>query len=374
MKKEQIPEILSIGKVSELLGVSLMTLRRWDKDGTLPSFRPGNKSMRRYRREDVLHFISEKRDGILTPKQQDELITALKGRKEIPLKFVYIEEGSKNWDKMVQDKMYGLGELETSLIEKNIDHIYEKLWRRKFNIVDIGPGNGKKAIPFIERFSKNYEPVHYIALDISQAMIKLALQNIKKYVKQYFRADDGIIDFEEGNFSDLTRKFRKEKYPNNLFLLLGNTAGNPFDKDRVLTNIRESMVLEDFLLIGIELADLNNVERIVAHYKQPVVLEFVFFCLKKLGFNIEDGEIAVQFNKEKSQIEMRFVFTKTSQVIYNDETIEFEKNDSVLLLISYKSTRNQLEDLLERTGFKISKFMTNENKSYAIVLCRPQRY
>src|SRR3989344_1637685 len=116
-------------------------------------------------------------------------------------------------------------------------------------------------------------------------MIDLALKNIRKEIKNdNLKITSNIIDFEEGNFSDLTRTYRRSQCPNNFLLLLGNTVGNPFDKDRVLTNIRESMVLDDFLLVGMETADFENPQKIIDHYKQPIVVNFVFFCLEKLGF------------------------------------------------------------------------------------------
>jgi hypothetical protein len=42
---------------------------------------------------------------LLTRKQEFELITAIKGRGEIPLKFQYLGEGSKNWDKIAKSRL-----------------------------------------------------------------------------------------------------------------------------------------------------------------------------------------------------------------------------------------------------------------------------
>lgn len=50
-------ELLSISEVAELLGVSIDTLRRWDKNGKLPAFRPHPGSHRYYRRQDIESFL-----------------------------------------------------------------------------------------------------------------------------------------------------------------------------------------------------------------------------------------------------------------------------------------------------------------------------
>lgn len=53
-------KLLSIGETAELLGVSVDTLREWDKNNILNSFRPSAASKRYYRHEDIDNFL--KRD------------------------------------------------------------------------------------------------------------------------------------------------------------------------------------------------------------------------------------------------------------------------------------------------------------------------
>jgi len=60
-REEKLPELLSITEVARMLGVSTMTLRRWDTKGILKSFRPTPSSQRRYRRVDVERFLENKK-------------------------------------------------------------------------------------------------------------------------------------------------------------------------------------------------------------------------------------------------------------------------------------------------------------------------
>lgn len=54
--------LLSIGEAAELLGVSIDTLRQWDKKDILQSFRPSAASKRYYRREDIDNFLNKDND------------------------------------------------------------------------------------------------------------------------------------------------------------------------------------------------------------------------------------------------------------------------------------------------------------------------
>lgn len=53
------PKLLSIGDAAKFLGVTIQTLRRWDKSGKLPSFRPSPSSHRYYKKEDLYLFIND---------------------------------------------------------------------------------------------------------------------------------------------------------------------------------------------------------------------------------------------------------------------------------------------------------------------------
>ncbi len=51
---KDLPDLLTIGEVSELLRVSRLTLKRWEKRGKLRAIRINSRGDRRYRKEAVL--------------------------------------------------------------------------------------------------------------------------------------------------------------------------------------------------------------------------------------------------------------------------------------------------------------------------------
>jgi excisionase family DNA binding protein len=52
-------KLLRIKKASELLGVTPLTLRRWDKSGRLKAIRVGSRGDRRYEEEKLLQLIKK---------------------------------------------------------------------------------------------------------------------------------------------------------------------------------------------------------------------------------------------------------------------------------------------------------------------------
>jgi len=56
---EDLPELLKIKEVSDLLNVTPLTLRNWDKQGKLVPLRIGSRKDRRYKKEDILKILKE---------------------------------------------------------------------------------------------------------------------------------------------------------------------------------------------------------------------------------------------------------------------------------------------------------------------------
>jgi uncharacterized SAM-dependent methyltransferase len=302
-------------------------------------------------------------------KQISELITALKGRNEIPLKFEYLDNGAENWRNLVQSDDYKIGKVESELIQNNIDNIFEIIGNNDVNVLDIGCGDGLDAIDFVKRTTKSYR---YFCFDISREMLDLAESNFNKTLKPQIEKYE--IDFEEGNFAQITRKIRQQYYKTNLLLLLGHTLGNPSDRNRVLANLRESMVSSDWLLLGIELMDGQLIKEIERHYNLKEVDEFILSVIEKLGIQKSFGHIVSAFNKKRNQMEFNFIFDRGATIKYSDEEVPFEKGEGILLAVSHKFTEDGLRDLLKNSGFLIRKFFLDKENNYCLVLCQPKSH
>lgn len=59
--KPQFPELLTLTEVCKILKCHPNTLRHWDNKGLLPAIRIGIKRVRRYRKEDIMKFLKQKK-------------------------------------------------------------------------------------------------------------------------------------------------------------------------------------------------------------------------------------------------------------------------------------------------------------------------
>lgn len=54
---ENLPDLLTVKEVAEVLRVSPLTIKRWGKRGKLPAIRINSRGDRRYKKESVLWLL-----------------------------------------------------------------------------------------------------------------------------------------------------------------------------------------------------------------------------------------------------------------------------------------------------------------------------
>jgi len=61
---DNLPDLLTVREVAELLRVSPLTIKRWGKKGKLPPIRINSRGDRRYKKEAVLYLLGIQPKGV----------------------------------------------------------------------------------------------------------------------------------------------------------------------------------------------------------------------------------------------------------------------------------------------------------------------
>jgi SAM-dependent methyltransferase len=103
-------------------------------------------------------------------------------------------------------------EKEISLISQNLSSMINLLKNKKYNLIDLGCGDGKKASLFIKELSKKIN-LKYCPIDISFYMVNKAAETIRKLnVGEVLEFHWNISDFE--NLENVTPLFRNKNFKN----------------------------------------------------------------------------------------------------------------------------------------------------------------
>jgi len=252
---------------------------------------------------------------------------------------------------------------EIDLINNNIKELLDRIGIENLNIIDIGCGDGKKAVLFIEHL-KGKVKIRYCPVDISSYMVEKAIRKIKAMdVGEVVEFQWNISDFE--NIENITTLLRQGEFKKTLSLLLGNTLGN-FEINELLYEIRSSMKGGDLLLIGNGL-DNRRPEDILKSYNTKEVNEFLIHIPLQLGLLEEDVKLGARF--AHSRVELYYTIQKEKVIKFQEKEVTFNKGDQILVSVSYKYNKEDFTSFLnlyfDDVTIKISK-----DSSYALALCK----
>lgn len=311
----------------------------------------------------------------LTKKQEYELLASISARGEIPDKFSYLNGGAKLWDETynLRAKEGGMANIEFELLTHHIYSFVNVFQNpRGVNLIDLGCGNGKPAIPIIEDFQKQGTKVTYVAVDISSTMIELAIENVSKQFKN-IAVEKLVIDFEKESLTDELLKIKQTNNFPSFLINLGNTLGNYTNTSTVLTNFLESMTLDDYLLIGNGLANDYNTQKILASY-DDYLKDGVVHTAKLLKIYEPKDGFSWVWNSPKCRVEARIKLKSSKNIELANQNVHLESGEEILVMRSSKYSEASLTKLLSDVGFRTELLTTTKNRDEILAMVQPTRY
>lgn len=259
---------------------------------------------------------------------------------------------------------------QNAVINKEMDLINDNIWEitkdikdKPLNIIDLGCGDGKKAMLFIS-YLKDKKMLRYCPIDISWFMVEQAMKELDKiWIKEVIKFQWNISDFE--NLSNISSILRSVEYKDNLILLLGNTLGN-FEADELLYKIKTSMKDDDVLLIGNWLNN-RNFEEILNSYNDTFVDKWLMKILTQVWLKEDNLQFGVGFRH--SRIELYYVIKNDCRITFLDKKIDFFTWDQIIIAFSYKYNQNDFERYMKKHFSRVKMFFS-EDLGYAISLCQ----
>jgi uncharacterized SAM-dependent methyltransferase len=311
----------------------------------------------------------------LTERQEFELLAAISARGEIPVKFSYLGDGAALWDAVYRDvshstEVTGAEEALMMTHIRSFMHVFGDA--TNINLIDLGCGNGLPAIAILNKLHEANISVNYVLVDLSKTMMALASKNMRNRFPN-LSITELQLDFEsESLASSLLDIKRRSRLPN-LLINLGNTLGNYVNVSSVLTNLLQSMTLDDYLIIGNGLVHDQNAQKILKAYVDSET-ERVTAPARALGLFTAEDDYRVLWNPTERRVEARVKLSGDRQLSLAGQSLLMENGDEILVFQSRKYTEASLATLLSDVGFRTELLTTNRNRSYVLAMVQPTRY
>lgn len=306
-----------------------------------------------------------------TPSFAQEIIYSLsQDRKFLHPKFFYDKKGSQLFDKICSLPEYYLTRTEIKILKK-IGTEMRKYLGRNVRLVELGSGSSKKTRLILDTLSLIQDRVEYFPVDISDIIKESSQELHHLYANLQIT---GIIDTYENGLDFISHYDDKQ----NLIAFLGSSFGN-FEQDegiQFLKKINSVMKNNDLFLIGLDLVKEKSILENAYDDSQGITAQFNLNVLERINseldadFDLKNFSHLALYNEEKQRIEMYLRSTKeqTVQIKKANLFLQLEKDELIHTENSHKYIILQIQNMFEKTGFKIKQIWQDNKNHYAMVL------
>lgn len=277
--------------------------------------------------------------------------------KRLSSRWIYDDEGSRLFSRICEVEEYYPTRSEAEILRNHTEDILKRSGTDELDIVDLGAGDGRKTNIMLEAALAQVRDVRYVPIDISEASMASL---VKRTGEQYPAMKLGGIVAE---YFDGLHWLSQSNDRRNLVLFLGSNIGN-FNKVQARVFLRqlwEALNDGDQVLIGFDLK--KDIELLLGAYndKQGVTAAFNKNLLKRVNrelggdFDLSAYRHFATYDVFSGAMESYVVSLKQQTVTIRDlrSTFEFDEWEPIHTEYSYKYLQKDIDDLADKTGFKI---------------------
>jgi len=277
--------------------------------------------------------------------------------KRLSSRWIYDDDGSRLFSRICELEEYYPTRCEAEVLHNHTEDILKRAGTHTLDIVDLGAGDGRKTNIVLEAALQQVSDVRYVPIDISEAsMSGLVKRTGEKFPKLKL---GGIV----GEYFDGLHWLSQSNDRRNLVLFLGSNIGN-FNKVQARVFLRqlwEALNDGDQVLIGFDLK--KDIELLLAAYndRQGVTAAFNKNLLKRVNrelggdFDLSAYRHFATYDVFSGAMQSYIVSLKRQSVTIRDlqSTFEFDEWEPIHTEYSYKYLQKDIDDLADKTGFKI---------------------
>lgn len=319
-------------------------------------------------------------DEIATEKKtfaSDVLIGLSESRKAVPTKYHYDDTGSRLFQKIMELPEYYPTRCELEIFRTKKDEIARLMRGEKFNLVELGAGDGAKTSILLEHFLNRDFHFQYVPIDISEAAMEGLIQSMQG--KFPALTANGIV----AEYFDGLKWLSKIDRQRNFVLFLGSNLGNfSAAQSRVfLRTLWNTLNNDDLVLIGFDLK--KDIDLMLDAYNdsQGVTAEFNLNMLKRINkelggnFDVSKFRHYATYDVFTGAMESYLVSLEAQTVFIEElsETFDFQPWEPIHTEYSYKYLVSEVENLARITGYMIEKHLFDSDKYFLDSIWRVQK-
>ncbi len=269
----------------------------------------------------------------------------------LPSVLLYDDLGSALFEAITHLPEYELSRADARLLAAHARDELAALPGR-LDVVELGPGGGRKALTFLAPLCERQGAVTYTAIDVSSAALDACRRTVETLT--------GVtVQTVEDTYLEGLARAPRAADARRLVLFLGSNLSN-FDRAAAvefLRGVRAALAPGDALLLGTDIG--SDAERLVPAYDDALGVTAAFDRNVLVRLNREWGadfdlgafKHEARWNAPERRIEMHLVAARACAVHLCGEAFRFAQGDSIWTESSHRFDVRELRAWASQTGF-----------------------
>lgn len=285
-------------------------------------------------------------------------------------KYFYDNRGSKIFQDIMNMPEYYLTNCEEEIFRDQKQDIFQSFnpGDERFDIIELGAGDGKKTKILLEYFESKHTDFTFIPIDISEKAINILVSDLKEKFPQI------NVDAKVGDYFQMMEEMNQYDTAPKIILFLGSNIGN-YNQSETITffsHLCEVMNHGDKLFIGF---DLKKDPRVILNaYNDPHghTAAFNLNLLQRLNdelganFNLDNFKHHEVYDPQSGTAKSYLVSLKSQSVFIErlSRSFKFEQWETIYTEMSQKYDLNMIFSFAKQCGFEVVRNFTDSRQYF----------
>ncbi len=296
--------------------------------------------------------------------------------KSLPSKYFYDDRGSELFIEIMAQPEYYLTNAEAEILTSRAGDIVSEMGKAtKFDIIELGAGDGTKTKAILDAASAQDTLRRYVAIDISQG----ALEGLDLLMKDELPQVD-FLGLRTDYFKALEWLDTEEHTCPRLVLFLGSNIGNFNHAGAIvfLKTLWRSLKDGDCVLVGFD--KKKDIDRLLHAYNDSAgkTADFNINLLTRINrelggdFNTKEFKHFGTYNPNLGAMESFLISQKEQSVTLKalSKTFHFGEFEPVHLEFSTKYTEKEIAHIAHEAGFRLEESFEDRAHDFIDALLR----
>lgn len=280
-------------------------------------------------------------------------------QKYLSSKYFYDAKGDKLFQKIMNLPEYYLTRSEFAILEKYKETILKPFvdLSRKFNLVELGAGDGLKTRILLQHLYSQKVPFDYYPIDISGSVLRELQDSL-----QIEFPDLRVHGVENTYIKALKEKKWDQMHPT-LMIFLGSNIGNFLEVEamELMASLADALDHGEMLLVGFDLKKDPDLILQAYNDSQGITRDFNLNVLTRINRELGGDFDTMKFkhwpvyDPVSGECKSYLISNEKQRVTIAalDQEFIFQKAEPIFTEVSKKSSVREIEKYAEKNGFEV---------------------